>query len=177
RGKVFKMNYDLLNQLGMASIDFSYIILGMMFFIIVLMILTIVLICSNRKLKKKYEKFMLGKNAATLEESIFELNENSKYLKEAVQDNKKNIRDLYKKHEKAFQKVGIIKYDAYQQMGGLLSFTIALLDENNDGFILNSVHSSDGCYSYTKEIRKGNCDIVLGNEEKIALEKAMSEEE
>ena len=171
------MNYDLLNQLGMASIDFSYIILGMMFFIIVLMILTIVLICSNRKLKKKYEKFMLGKNAATLEESIFELNENSKYLKEAVQDNKKNIRDLYKKHEKAFQKVGIIKYDAYQQMGGLLSFTIALLDENNDGFILNSVHSSDGCYSYTKEIRKGNCDIVLGNEEKIALEKAMSEEE
>ena len=75
--------------------------------------------------------------------------------------------------ESAFQKVGIVKYDAFQQMGGKLSFSLALLDQNNDGFILNSVHSSEGCYSYTKEIKNGECAISLGSEEEKALDIAM----
>ena len=54
-----------------------------------------------------------------------------------------------------YDTVGIIKYDAFQQMGGKLSFSLALLDENNNGFIINSVHSTEGCYSYTKEIKNG----------------------
>lgn len=58
-------------------------------------------------------------------------------------------------------------------MGGKLSFCLALLDENNNGFILNSVHSTEGCYSYTKEIKNGNCNISLGEEEKKALDMAM----
>ena len=75
--------------------------------------------------------------------------------------------------ESTFQKVGIVKYDAFQQMGGKLSFSLALLDQNNNGFILNSVHSSEGCYSYTKEIKNGECAISLGSEEEKALDIAM----
>jgi hypothetical protein len=71
--------------------------------------------------------------------------------------------------------MGVIKYDAFNQMGGQLSFSLALLDENNNGFIINSVHSTEGCYSYTKEIKAGECDISLGDEEKKALEMAMGE--
>ena len=69
--------------------------------------------------------------------------------------------------------MGIVKYDAFNQMGGKLSFSLALLDENNNGFILNSVHSTDGCYSYTKEIENGVCKISLGEEEEKALNIAM----
>ena len=61
-------------------------------------------------------------------------------------------------------------------MGGKLSFSLVLLNENNDGFVLNSVHSSEGCYSYTKEIKDGNCEISLGEEEAKALKMAMREE-
>ena len=61
-------------------------------------------------------------------------------------------------------------------MGGKLSFSLALLDENNNGFVLNSVHSADGCYSYTKEITNGECAISLGEEEKQALEMAMEKQ-
>jgi hypothetical protein len=43
----------------------------------------------------------------------------------------------------------------------------------SDGFILNSVQSSDGCYTYTKEVKKGECAITLGAEEKEALDKAI----
>ena len=80
---------------------------------------------------------------------------------------------MYRKFGRAFQKVGIVKYDAFSQMGGQLSFSLALLDENDNGFILNSVHSTEGCYSYTKEIKNGLCDISLGEEEKQALDIAM----
>lgn len=58
-------------------------------------------------------------------------------------------------------------------MGGKLSFSLALLDENNNGFILNSVHSTEGCYTYTKEIKNGECAISLGEEEQQALDMAI----
>lgn len=77
--------------------------------------------------------------------------------------------------ESAYQKMGLVKYDAFNQMGGQLSFSLALLDENNNGFIINSVHSSEGCYSYTKEIKLGQCVIDLGAEEAEALAMAMGE--
>ena len=116
---------------------------------------------------------MCGKNAQSLESDIIKLYEDNKFLKNMVDSNKKDIRQLYKDISKAFQKVGIVRYDAYQHMGGLLSFSLALLDENNNGFILNSVHSTEGCYTYTKEVKNGECKIELGNEERVALEQAM----
>ena len=72
--------------------------------------------------------------------------------------------------------MGLVKYDACNQMGGQLSFSLALLDENNNGFIINSVHSVEGCYSYTKEIKQGESTISLGDEEAKALAIAMGED-
>ena len=116
---------------------------------------------------------MGGKNAKSLEKDIMGLYEDNKFLKTSMEKNKKDIQTLYRKFEGTFQKVGIVKYDAFNQMGGQLSFSLALLDENDNGFILNSVHSTEGCYSYTKEIKGGLCDISLGDEEKKALDIAM----
>ena len=75
--------------------------------------------------------------------------------------------------ESAFQKIGLVKYNAFREMGGELSFSMVLLDEKDNGFILNSVHSTEGCYSYTKEVKNGKCNITLGEEEKQALDMAM----
>ena len=72
-----------------------------------------------------------------------------------------------------FQKVGLVKYDAFQEMGGKLSFSLALLNETNDGFIINAMHSREGCYTYIKEIIDGNSVITLADEEKEALDMAM----
>lgn len=72
-----------------------------------------------------------------------------------------------------FQKVGMVKYDAFNEMGGKLSFSLALLDQKNDGFIINAVHSREGCYTYIKEIIDGNSVLVLAEEEKEALNIAM----
>lgn len=71
-----------------------------------------------------------------------------------------------------FQKVGLVKYDAFHEMGGKLSFSLALLNETNDGFVMNAVHSREGCYTYIKEIVGGNSIIVLAEEEQEALDMA-----
>ncbi len=167
------MNYNLLEQLGLRGIDLTYLFVVSYVLILILIILTIVQTVRLNKLSKKYKKFMSGKNAKSLEKDIIGLYEDNKFMKASAEKNRKDIQTLYKKFESAYQKVGIVKYDAFNQMGGQLSFSLALLDENDNGFILNSVHSTEGCYSYTKEIKGGLCDISLGDEEKKALDIAM----
>ncbi len=169
------MNSNLLKSIGLGNLDIAYLLIGLLVLIIILFIICIVSLVKQKKLKKRYEAFMLGKNAESMEKEITDLFADIAYLKEAVEKNAKEIRHIYKRLETTYQKLGIVKYDAFQQMGGRLSFSLALLDENNDGFILNSVHSSDGCYSYTKEIKDGGCEISLGEEEQQALDIAMRE--
>lgn len=168
-----EMTSNFLGQIGLGNIDIAYILIAFLVVILILLILVIVSIVKISKLNKRLARFMKGKDAQSLEKEIIALYEDNKFLKNMVDNNKKDIRQLYKQLEKAFQKIGIVKYDAYQQMGGLLSFSLALLDENNNGLIINSVHSTEGCYTYTKEIHRGECDIELSNEEKVALEQAM----
>lgn len=167
------MNNSFLNGIGLGNIDIGIAILVMAIIILILLVICIMNICSISKMKKTYRKFMQGKSAKSLEQEIIGLFEDNKFIKNSIEKNKKDIRILYKNFESAFQKVGIVKYDAFNQMGGNLSFSLALLDENNNGFILNSVHSTDGCYSYTKQIENGICKISLGNEEERALNIAM----
>lgn len=167
------MNYNLLNKMGLGNFDLTYLFIGMFVLIFILLVILIVQSVKLSKMSKRYKKFMGGKNAKSLEKDIMGLYEDNKFLKTSMEKNKKDIQTLYRKFEGAFQKVGIVKYDAFSQMGGQLSFSLALLDENDNGFILNSVHSTEGCYSYTKEIKGGLCDISLGEEEKKALDIAM----
>ena len=167
---------ELLNTIGLGNIDIGYFFIGMAALIVILLILTICLIVKTHKLKQRLDKFVLGKDGVSLEKDIIALFEDNKFLKINTDKNKKDISTLYKRMETVYQKMGLVKYDAFQQMGGQLSFSLALLNENNDGFIINSVHSTDGCYSYTKEIIGGKCSITLGKEEEKALSIAMGEE-
>ena len=172
------MNSTFLNQIGLGSFDLGYlflisVILGVI--AIAAIVLLIIQICKLNKLKGRLDKFLLGKDGTSLEQDIVGLCEDNKFLKNSTEKNKKDIRNLYKRMETAYQKMGLVKYDAFNQMGGQLSFSLALLDENNNGFIINSVHSTEGCYSYTKEIKNGDCAISLGTEEAEALAIAMGE--
>lgn len=167
------MNYNLLEMIGLSGFDLTYLFIVSYALILILIIMVIVQAVKLSKLFKKYKKFMSGKNAKSLEKDIIGLYEDNRFIKASTEKNKSDIRFLYKKLASTFQKVGIVKYDAFNQMGGQLSFSLALLDENNSGFILNCVHSTEGCYSYTKEIRNGSCDISLGEEEREALDIAM----
>ena len=165
----------LLKDLGLGSLDIGYLFIGMAVLIVILLVLIILQIKKTDELKRRLDKFTLGKDGKSLEKDIASLYEDNKFIKVNVEKNKKDIKNLYRKLTRTFQKIGLVKYDAFKQMGGKLSFSLALLDENNNGFIINSVHSTDGCYTYTKEIKDGLCAIALGEEEQIALDMAMGE--
>lgn len=166
---------NFLNLMGLGNFDIGYVLLGLAIIIVILLIMIIVSLSKISKLQKRLKKFMKGKDAQSFEKEIVGLYEDNKFLKNMVDTNKRDIRDLNKRFTKAFQKVGLVKYDAYQQMGGLLSFSLAILDEENNGLILNSVHSTEGCYTYTKEVKNGTCKLELSNEERVALDQAMGE--
>ena len=168
------MTYDLLNQLGLSGVDYSLFFFGLAGISLVLLIMVIIQMIQIGSLKKKYKRFMGGKDVKSLEKQLEKIVEDNKYILDLSDDNKKDIRTIIREKELCFNKVGIVKYDAFKQMGGMLSFSLALLNEKDNGFIINSVHSSEGCYSYIKEIKAGLCDIDLSNEEKEALSKAMN---
>ena len=156
--------------------DSDYIILGLAGFCIVLFIFVIVNMVQTSKMKKKYKKFMSGKNAKSLEETLVKKLNQIDSLVEANAANEKNIKNVVNNMKFTFQKVGLVKYDAFNEMGGKLSFSLALLNASNDGFVLNAVHSREGCYTYIKEIIDGNSIIVLADEEQEALNMAMEVE-
>lgn len=153
--------------------DAGYLLLGLLIINIILLVMIIVAFLQISKFTKKYKKFMQGKNAANLETDIMKLYEDNTFIKTQVEKNRKDIIELFKKQRFNFQKMGLVKYDAFKEMGGKLSFAMALLDDNNNGVLLNSVHSSEGCYSYTKRIKNGISAIDLSNEEKVAVERAI----
>lgn len=155
------------------GIDSDYILLGLAGFVVILLIILLVNAVQIHKLKKKYKMFMDGKNAKTLEESIMSRMDQMDYLISSNKKNENDIQTIYKNMKSTFQKVGLVKYDAFQEMGGKLSFSLALLNETNDGFIINAMHSREGCYTYIKEIIDGNSVITLADEEKEALDMAM----
>ena len=117
---------------------------------------------------------MKGRDGKSLEKDILALFEENKLISEESEKNRKDIKDIQRRMAYCYQKMGLVKYDAFNQMGGKLSFCLVLLNDKNNGFLLNSVHSSDGCYSYTKEIIKGESELSLGEEEQKALDMAMN---
>ena len=115
---------------------------------------------------------MSGKTAKSLEDTLLKRLDQVDELIAANSANENSINTLFDKMKGTFQKVGLVKYDAFHEMGGKLSFSLALLNEDEDGFVLNAVHSREGCYTYIKEIIGGNSIIVLADEEQEALDMA-----
>ena len=156
------------------GIDSDYIIIGLVAASLIMLIIVIVNMIQIFQLKKKYRIFMSGKNAKNLEKTLIERLDQVDGLLKANVENERNIKKIFENMKFTFQKVGLVKYDAFNEMGGKLSFSLALLNEKEDGFVINAVHSRDGCYTYIKEIIGGNSVIVLCEEEQEALNIAKS---
>lgn len=140
---------------------------------VLLLALIIYMMIKYRKLSNSYNFFMKGKRGENLEGVIFKITEEIKKLKFEDKENKDAIRVINKNLRAAYQKFGVVKYNAFKGMGGNLSFAFAMLDYTNTGYILNSVHSREGCFVYVKVVDRGQTEVLLGAEEKEALEQAL----
>lgn len=164
------MENSIMNQMG---IDPGYLILGLAVITLILFITVIICLIKMSQLYRRYDLFMRGKDAETLEDLLIKQIEDINLLKIEDKTNKENIRSINRNIRASFQKLGLVRYNAFQGMGGNLSFAIALLDYTNSGFVLNSVHSREGCYMYLKRVDLGQTEVLLGSEEREALEQAL----
>lgn len=165
---------ELFEQYG---IDIGYVCIGIACLVVVLLILVFVIMIRQNSLIKKYRIFMGGDKDVMTMEQMFESRLNEiEHLEKKNEKIIKKITEMDNTILGAYQKMSIVKYDAFREMGGNLSFVLALLDRNNNGFLLNSMHSRDACYTYSKEVIKGSVKVELSEEEKQALKEAIDQD-
>jgi hypothetical protein len=85
----------------------------------------------------------------------------------------KNLRAIYREGMGHVQKTAVLRYNPYQDTGGNVSFSLALLDGKDGGVVITSLHTRAGTRVYVKEILNGKSELALSKEEKQVLEKAV----
>lgn len=157
------------------GIPVDYVILGIAVIQIIFIILIITALVKLRKMKKNYNTFLSGNDGKSLEEVILKKFDIISLLNESIKDIYAQLKDIDRNMLLTFQKMGLVKYDAFKEVGGRMSFVLVLLSKENNGIIMNCMHSnSEGCYTYVKRVVSGNVKAALSKEEELALKQAMN---
>lgn len=145
--------------------------------VLVLLIISIMALAETKKLKKRYEQFTGGSRRAdgNLETQFGDFYKTAKAMDEKYSAVVNILKDLNGNMEKCVQKVGVVRYNPFDEVGGNLSYAVAILDSKNNGVVLNGIHSRTGSFTYAKPIELGVSEYTLSDEEQEALTKALEE--
>ncbi len=168
------MSDSILNQLGFDPVILVAIMAGLIVFLGGVVVISLI---KMEKVYRRYDLFMRGRDAESLEDLIAEIYENTQKLMDQDLANKDVMKVVSRSLSNTYQKTGIVKYNAFEGMGGQSSFALALLDMTNSGFLLNAMHSRNSCYIYVKEIHEGEPESALGKEERQALDAALKKKD
>ena len=159
------------------GLDTDLVILICVGIIVLLLILVIVLFVKSSGLKKRLQSFMGGADGKSLEESFQRKFENMDFINAKLAEIDNRLELIDRNLLITFQKYSVIKYDAFDVGGGKLSFAMTLLTKDDNGFIINTVHSNSdqGYFSYLKEVKNGRVDVELADEERQSLEEALAQ--
>jgi hypothetical protein len=159
----------------MQTID-SYSAETLIILFALLLLSSIILLSASIKMKrttKIYKQLIQSSSGIDLERF---LTENLEMFYD-VSNQIKDIEDMFNNFkvnlDQCYKKMGIVRYDAFEDMGGEISFAVALLDTGNNGFILNCIHGRNENRTYLKPIKSGKSEYQLSGEEKKALERAL----
>lgn len=148
--------------------------------VIVLIVINIILFISViytniilRKFQAKNIEFMkmLG-NGNNMEEMIRKYVSATDYVNQENALIKSNIKNIEKDMKKAIQKIGIVRYNAFDDVGSNLSFAVAILDDNNSGIVINGIYARETSSVYAKPVVEGKSEYQLSKEEEEAIRKA-----
>ena len=129
-------------QFSDYGLSVDVVLLGAIAAILILLILCLILIGKNSSLRKRYDEFMRDSDGKSLEEAFQKKFTNMDYINGKIKEVDEHLAIIDENLLKTYQKVGVVKYDAFKEVGGTLSFVLTLLTKENDGFIMNSMHST-----------------------------------
>ena len=141
--------------------------------ILVLTILNAFLVFYFYKTNKKFDLLLEKGKIKNLKEILFKQIDKTKNQEEIINRVIDRVKNLENISEKTFQKIGVIRFNPFDNLGGNQSFVIALLDKQNNGFVISSLFIKDGNRVYAKAVKNGLSEHALSNEEREALKRAM----
>lgn len=149
------------------------ILLALMGAFILLLLLYIIAEIRIWKIKKRYEAFTRGIKGLNIEELLVATGEDINSIKVDINKIEKEIETLDTKLAFAIQKVGFVRYNAFGDMGSEMSFSIALMDKFQNGFVITSLYGREFTTSYAKSIKLGKSEYPLSVEEMQAVDRAI----
>lgn len=159
---------------GFSNLEITYAVIGMAVLLLLVYVVAIILLVKLSNMKKKYKKMMTGMESADLEKMLLEHIAKVKQIESQNRDIEIDNKAIHAILQTTIQRVGIIRFAAFEDVGGDLSYAVALLDQTNTGIILSSIFSRSSSTTYMKPIDKGNSSYKLSQEEQEALNKAMA---
>ena len=166
-----EMNVVMEQMQVLLEANLVYVVLGMAAIILILAVVIVINNCKINKMKKRYETFM-QKEDINLEELLIQYTKKLNALLQNEKEMQDSIRYMESIVGSCVQKVGVVRYQAIQNVGADLSYTVALLDERDNGVVFNGIYGRDGCYTYAKPIENGKSTYNLSEEEVQAIDKA-----
>lgn len=151
-----------------------YCIIAVGVFSLISIIGMFIVLSKVKKLNKRIDELTRGKDVQSMEDIILNFFERIEKLESAEERISLDIEKIKNKLKTTYQKSGLVKYDAFREMSGALSYSLALLDQENNGVLITSMYSREGCYTYAKEILNGESKLNLSEEEQDALKEAIA---
>ncbi len=144
---------------------------------LLLLILYICNLMKLRKINKNYKTFMkkIG-NGNNIDEMLKKYINKVEEVNDRNQDIIKYCNKLDKEVSLCIKKIGMVRYSAFKDTGSDLSFALALINDNNDGVLLNGIYSREMSNIYAKQVKEGKVNSKLSEEERQALEIALNQE-
>lgn len=141
--------------------------------VFLLLLLNAYLLIKYRKIKKLSEDFFSGKNGKDLEAVISDQKKQIGKLEKDIGELFDGYEKIYKMAFKGIHKVGVVRYNPFNDIGGNQSFVVALLDGDNSGVVITSLHTREGTRIFSKAIFEGgSAEGTLTEEEEKAIKTA-----
>lgn len=160
----------------LENLNYIWMGLGVILVLLLCFILFqfILLRSKVNRLTKKYNQFMKGKDGASLE---FILSSEINELRDMVTSSESMLHQqelLATMQMKSLQKIGLVRFDAFEETGDKLSFAMTVLDGKNNGFVLTSISGDETARIYAKQVMNGSCNESISVEEAQSIEMALN---
>jgi len=142
--------------------------------VVVLLLAVLLLLRRTRKTDSRLRGITRGAEGSSLE-AVLDAHLDKVYdVSRELDELAARLAILEGAQRKAFQRVGLVRYNPFEETGGNQSFALALLDAAGDGWVLSSLHARSGTRVYAKAIKAGKADAALSEEETAAITRAMA---
>lgn len=158
---------------GIINGHINVIILVIVILLVTSLLWNILLSVKLSALGKKYKKFMRGASGKNFESLLIDHIGNVEAAIERVNVMNDDLVHMKNQMDKCMQKCNIIRYNAFSDTGSDLSYSIAMLDNFNDGFIITGIYGRNESITYAKPIVKGNSKYPLSVEEELVLNRSL----